>query len=399
MKRGALSALCAALTLIPISGRALEFLTATQFELPADSAIQEQTALYANDVQINGAAMDDLFLFAQSVSVAGRATDALWIIGGDARISGAVEGHLRALAQSIQIEGELQRDLTSASSNLRIATNAVIEGRVDAFAEQATLEGLFRGNVRIWASSITLAGTYGGNVRVSGRDIVILPGTRIAGDLVYSSSKELFLDRSVVLGGELVRQAASAAAPSGWKDYLQIFGIYAAKAASAMLAGLVFLSIFPRYVERSTRHLHTSMWRCLARGGAGLIGIPIASILLAISIIGIPLAAIALAMWGIFIYLAKIIVALHLGTLLVRSRGMLRFSQIAVVLLVGISLISLATALPEIGASVSVLVAILGFGALLSGLWQRTPPRHSHGASGKVRPNESSLQSNAERKE
>ncbi|MCO5043982.1 MAG: hypothetical protein M9963_02165 [Kiritimatiellae bacterium] len=382
-----------------LTGRAIELVTATQFELPPDAALEQQTALYATDATLNGAVLDDLFLLAQKAKITGPVSDALWILAGDATLSGVINGHVRTLAQSVLIEGELKRDLTSAGSSLRLATNAVVEGRVDALVEQATLEGEFRSDVRIWASSITLAGTYGGNVRLSGRDIVVLPGTRIAGDLIYSSPKEIFLDRSVVLGGKLSRHLPEAAAPSTWQDYLQLVILYAVKAASALLAGLALLALFPHLIERSVRNVQRSLWRCMGLGGVGLIGVPIVAVILALSIIGLPLAIMALALWGTLLYLGKVIIAIHIGTLLLRMHGTLRFSQITVILLLGIVIIYIATALPGIGASLALLIAILGFGALLSGLLQGRLSRRVHHGEVSHESDEPPLKSNGERKE
>lgn len=361
-------AILAALLVAPIGSPALDLLNSPQFVLPSNSVIETQTALYASDAQLDGVAQDDLFVLAQNVHIPGQLTEDAWLAGTAVDITGLIGGHLRAIAQSVHIEGTLDRDLTSVSSVLRLTTNAVVEGQVDAIAEQASLEGQFRGNVRLLASSATIAGTYGGNVRVIAQDIVVLPGTRIAGNLTYTSPKELFLDRSVVLGGELLRNTPDTETTPGWQDYLRAAALHSAKAASALLAGLALMALFPRYTGRATRHLQRSAWHCAAAGSASFMLIPIAAVLLAITLIGLPLALIAVAAWSAFLYLGKVIVALAIGGALLRSTGPKRFSQTAVILLLGLALLYAVTFLPFIGGTAALLIGILGLGALVLAL-------------------------------
>lgn len=358
----------AACLLAPITGRALDLVTATDFVLPTNSALEVQTALYASDAQVDGEALDDIFVFAQAIRIPGQTMEDAWLGGGSIHVSGTIGGHLRAIAQSVNIQGTVNQDITALASAFQIATNGIVEGRIDAMAEQASLEGQFHGDVRLIASSVTISGTYGGDVRVIGQDIVVMPGTRIAGNLTYTSPKELFLDRSVVLGGELVRAKAKSSEATTWRDTLQALGMQAAKAVSAFLVGLALIGLFPRYTRHAAQHLHRSVLRCAAIGSGVFLAIPVAALLLVITLVGIPLALILLAAYGILLYSGKVIVALIAGTLILRSHGAKNFAELSRILMVGLIAFYVISFIPAFGGTAGLLIGIVGMGALISAL-------------------------------
>lgn len=354
---------------------AIDFISATEFQLPEEATLEHQLVINAGEARIGGEALDDLFLIAQRAIINGRADGAVWLLGSELNVPGRINGHARAIAQTITIEGHLDRDLSAVASVVRVSTNAVVEGRLDAVAEQASLEGHFGGRVRLLARSATLGGTYAEDVRVIAEDIIVLPGTRIAGDLIYTSTKELFLDRSVLLGGELARRAPDAAPARDLRAHLQGAALHGAKAMAALLTGLCFLALFPRYAGRATRHLQRGPLRAGLVGLTGLVFIPLAALLALVTLVGLPIALIALAVWGSLLYLGKIIVALAVGAALLRRAGPQRFPQVALTLLAGLALLYTATFIPHIGGSLSLLIGILGLGGLLLALVSGDDPR------------------------
>ena len=79
------------------------------------------------------------------------------------------------------------------------------------------------------------------------------------------------------------------------------------------------------------------------------------------------------------LYAAKIVVALALGRALLRPRGDARRDELRA-LVVGLALVTLATALPRAGGPIWVLVACLGAGALAAWLARVAGAVRSSGA-------------------
>ena len=365
MKRLCNIALAAGLLTSPLRAGAIEWHSAEAFHLASNDTVAAQTLLYAASARIDGESLDDLFILAADTAFNGSAAADAWFLGNTIAIPGRIAGHTRALARTLTISGALDRDLTAIASIVRITTNVAVGGVVDLMAEQASLEGSFHGPVRLLARSVTLAGAYAETVRVIAEDIVVLPGTRIAGDLVYTSPKELFLDKSVLLGGALRRSAPTNQPEGTWQDQLQLFSMQSARALAAMLCGMALLAFFPRLTARAVRHVQRAPLRCALGGLAAIMLLPIAAFLMALTLVGIPLALLVAGLWLAGLYLSKIIVALWIGHLLLRRPGPHTFGRTALRLLVGLTVLYAVTLLPLIGGSLALLIGIYGFGALL----------------------------------
>lgn len=84
-----------------------------------------------------------------------------------------------------------------------------------------------------------------------------MPGTEIDGDLIYSSSEDIFLDKSVKLDGQLVRKTVDAF--SSWSTptptFTQIATVQSFFYVCAMLAALPFMALFPRFTGLAVRQL------------------------------------------------------------------------------------------------------------------------------------------------
>jgi hypothetical protein len=96
---------------------------------------------------------------------------------------------------------------------------------------------------------------------------------------------------------------------------------------------------------------------------ATLVGGPVLILVLAVTLVGLPLALVLLGLYLLGLYAAKIVVALALGRALLRPRGNPRRDALRA-LVVGLVLVTLATALPFVGGPIWVVVACLGAGAL-----------------------------------
>ncbi len=377
------TAVAALLLLAPLRAPAVEWVSAGAFHLETNNALTVQTLLHAASARMDGEALDDLFVLSADTALNGRAAGDVWVLGNTVALSGPVAGHARVVAQTLTVSGVLDQDLSAVASVARITTNAAIRGAVDLVAEQASLEGSFHGRARILARSATLAGTYADTVRVIADDIIVLPGTRIAGDLVYTSPRELFLDRSVLLGGELKRREAAAPPEKTWRDWIGIAAAQSARALAAMLCGVAFIALFPRLAGRSVRHLHRTPVRCALRGLAAALGLPLAAGLLALTLVGLPLALLLAGLWLAGLYLAKVAVGLWIGHLLFQRTGPRphAFGPTALRLLAGLATLYAVTLLPLIGGSLALLIGFSGFGALwfavLRGDDRRTPPAGS----------------------
>jgi len=117
--------------------------------------------------------------------------------------------------------------------------------------------------------------------------------------------------------------------------------------------------------------LLNSSLRSLSLGFLFLVCLPVAAVMLAITLLGVPLGLLTLLGWLVLLYLSKIFVALAVGEwLLARLRGG-RISAPLLSLATGLLLLTFVTLIPYAGFLIKIMIVSLGFGAFFITAYQR----------------------------
>ena len=326
--------------------------TTNALVLPAGAQIEEEALWAANSVDIQGATVRDLWLLATAA----------------VRFDGETGGDLRTFSASATIGGTVQGNLFAYANGLQLTTNSAVRGEVALFGADLICEGGVEGNARLFAKSATLGGRWGGDVRIFADEIRIAPGTRIAGDLVYTSSKPLVYDSSVAVGGTVKQRnvlppEAPLRARLARHGYLFL---------AALLVGMPFVGFFPMVAGGAVRKLRVAPWRTLLAGLATLLFGPFLIAFAFVTIVGIPLALMLAALYGALAYLSHVVIALWLGHALVRASGPQTFARVLSALAVGLFILYFAAAIPGLASSLAFPVVVLGSGALVLAFLQRS---------------------------
>jgi len=325
--------------------------------LPADATFAEEALCLAHRVDIQGTAKRDLWLLA----------------AGSVSFDGQSDGDLRVMAASVLLGGEARANLLVYATGLQLTSNSVVRGEAALFGNTVICEGQVEGNAWIFAQSITLGGKWGGNVRIHAQEIRIVPGTTIAGNLVYSAPKPLIYDSSVDIAGTVIQQRnllpesqpfslAAFRARAGFLGYLFL---------AALLAGMPFVGFFPSMAGRAVRQLGTSPWRVLLAGTVTVLLVPFLIAFIFVTLVGIPLALLLGALYLSLTYLSHIVIALWIGHKLLRTSGPQSFSRVLAALAVGLFVLYFTSALPGVAGFIAMPLIILGTGSLVLALLQR----------------------------
>ena len=334
--------------------------TTNALVVPAEERFAAEALLAAYHLDVQGAAARDLWLLA----------------AGSARHAGIASGDLRAFASAATFAGQVDGNLFAYAKGLQLATNAVVRGDAALFGTDLICEGAVGGNARLVARSLTLGGTWGGDVRIDATEIRVAPGTKIAGDLIYSAPKPLALDPSVSVGGE-VKTAPLLPRPE--TPVRARFALHGYLFLAALLVGLPFVGLCPLTAGGAVRHLRATPFKALIAGVAALFLGPFLVAFAFSTIVGIPLALLLAGIYAGLLYLAHVVVALALGHALLRTSGPQTFARVLSALALGLFLLYFAAALPGVAAFLVLPVLILGSGALTLAALQRPlvfPPPH-----------------------
>lgn len=353
--------------LITQSAGAIEFVQRDQFISGTAETLRDEAWISAQNITVSGEALDDLFMAGGTLDLRGNFKGDIWAAGDQVLAAGRFSDHVRLASRMAQISGALSGSLTAVGNTVKIEPSAVIAGNLLCLGENIISEGSVAGGVRIVAQKATLGGKIAGNVSVTAREIVVLPGTVIGGNLTYTAPKELVLSPSVMLGGKLNRTFETPPPRQLLKPDLFSHFVFA---FAAFLTGMVFCSVFPRYTASTFHLLRTSRGICLLTGSAALMLIPIIAFLLLFTLIGLPLSLLLFCFYFILLYLSKIVVSFWLGALLLRRKEISKRNR-AGALAAGLFIIYALTAFTAISLVVNILSMIYGLGALLLALFKK----------------------------
>ncbi len=344
------------------------------FELASGETLANETWLGAGRITLNGEARDDVFLLAGAdrtapassngvITLAGDCRDDVWALADRVEIGGRAGGHVRAAARTVRVTGEIGKGALLMGSAVSLAPESHLAGTARLIGENLVAEGCVEGRLTLLGNKVTLSGSFSNDVRVTAQDVVVLPGTRIGGDLVYTAPSELILDKGVSLGGRLVRQPAPAAPANAWSSlFVKVW-----LGLAALLAGIVLFRLFPRFALAAADRLRYSFWKCLLTGFVILALTPLLCLAGLVSFVGLPLALLLAMAALILVYLSKLVVAVFLGRFGRRTSAW--FWPMAV----GLALLTVGTSAGALGAAIWMLTACAGTGSLALAMATRPP--------------------------
>jgi cytoskeletal protein CcmA (bactofilin family) len=351
---------------IPVS--AADFLTTSAYRVAAGQTLADEQWILADTAETEGLFKNDLFIACGTELVLnGTYEGNIWgAVRGDTVLGGRCARNTRLAGRSVRIDGTIDGNLMVIAETIIITTNAVIGGNVDLLGTSVIQEGLIRGDASITAARvITLGGTVGGHAGVYAPDILFSRDAAVDGDLLYTANKEVIPPDGAV-GGKLER-VMPPRPPVFSVDRLFIQAMWF---VAAFLAGVPFIAFFPMTTAMASQLAKKAPWKCLLLGFLAAGVLPVAGILCLSSVIGLPLGALLLASWGIMLYLSRIIVALVLGTHILRTANA-SIGRVLLAVAVGLAIIYFAALIPVIGLPIQIVVVWMGMGALILALLQK----------------------------
>lgn len=359
---------CAAgVLMLSLNAPAIDFVQTNRFVVAETNTLAHETWVSAQTVQVNGSTSNDLFATAPEMELNGTFYGDVWGMGDGITATGIFRNSARLLSRTVQVQGTHYGPVIAAGNTVKIDRTAMLYNDLFGLGENIILEGSVSGDVRVLAQRVTLGGQFKKDVFVAAQEIVVLPGTIINGSLTYSAPDELVLPSSVVLNGELARTLRPAVHPRLLKENL---GTHFMFALAALVTGLAFSSLFPSYTATAMQGMRETRGFCLLAGFAGLVVLPMTSFFIFLTLVGIPLSILILLLYLILLYLSKIIVALWIGSAILRKDAFNKRNTVAPLAL-GLLVIYALTSIAAAEMLINIAITILGLGALLIALFKK----------------------------
>jgi cytoskeletal protein CcmA (bactofilin family) len=309
-------------------------------------------------LEIAGTIKGDLLAFGDAVTISGTVEGNVIVFARRVEISGNVGGSVVGAAQTLNVTGRVARNLVAAGTNVNLGKSAEIGGNAITAGSETVIEGKTARDLITGAGVMDLRGEVGRNVKFAGGQVSLSGTSRVGGDLDARVGKEenVSIATGAVIGGNK-NIALNQRAPRQSRFLTVRFYVWQiVRILAAFVTGLILFKLIPALVP--TRIVSGMDW--LKAGGIGfitLVTVPVAFIVLAVTVIGLPIAILSLALWGAGLYFAKIVVAEFIGRSMMQTRS-------AMSLLAGLVVVVVAVNLPWIGTLISFLLLLLGLGAI-----------------------------------
>lgn len=357
-----------------------------------------------DNVRISQPVNEDIYVFGGTISIDAPVFGDIWCAGGTVTISDTVQGDVvvaggtvylrgmvleavRAAGGTLIISGNIGGDLIVAGGTVTIEPNVVIGkslavsggnvvvgGTVQGFAKAAagkmTLNGRIDQYLEFTGEELNLNGNVGGTSTIVAKRVNVQDRAALNGNVTYWTALG-----EVDFGRALKDGATAVFDPTLQKRYdrpdYKFLGFASFLAALWYLLAMFVLIwigkwLFSAMWENAATRAKQDFIGSLGYGFVYFAVVPIAVVLLCVTLIGIPVGIILLFIYLLLLALANVITALVATYWLMQKRGYVWSSfQVVLVALGLLVVLKMLGFIPVIGWLVKMAAIFTAFGALL----------------------------------
>ena len=336
-------------------------------------SISDDLYVAGGTIEVSGQIDGDVVAAGGTITLSGPVSGGILAAGGTVSIRGATGRTIRAAAGNLTVGGRIDADAVLAGGNVTVEQAAEIGRDLVAVGSSVQVTGTVRRDARLTGGTVTIGGGIEGNVEAHADRIIVLPTARIAGTLRYSADQPI----EVQVGAQVTGEVTRVDRPSGYRTMVNPAARFRFRFASRVLEavwllaiGLVLAAITPRGVQAVAERVWTRFGLSLLAGFILVVAVPVAAVLLLVTIVGIPLALVVMLLYVATLYPGQIFASTWLGNALLGGLGRSgrTISPYAAVT-VGVVVFVVLVAIPFVGWVFRLLALFTGFGALWASIW------------------------------
>lgn len=332
-----------------------------------------------DSVALNEVVRENMYAAGGALNIAGTVEGDLYVAGGTVNIMGTVTGDVVVVGGTLIITGRVGQDLRVGGGNVTIG--GTIGGELAAGGGQMNiLPGTtVAGGAYLGAGTINMNGSVGKNLVIGGGEIILGPELKVNGNFDYYSQKEAKIDAGASIKGttnfhkQEVRQAGfQRKAPFvALMTFWGIVGLF-----SAFLLSYLLFYLWRDESKEMVGAAFESPLKELGRGFVTLFIIPIAAIILMITVIGLPLGFLAIICFAALLILGAAAAGLLWAALIAKYVFKRKETELSWWLIaIAVVVMALIKIIPFIGWLIGFLVFLVGFGVLSNMLYKKLSPR------------------------
>jgi len=339
--------------------------------VPASETVDDSLLAVGKTVRVEGVINGDLLAFGETVEVLGTVKGDLLSFAKRTVVSGSVEGDIFSCAQSLDLDGQLGHSIYGWAQSLRLGRQSHVGDGMVVGAGDVILEGEVKRSVTIFSGNADVSGSVGRELTMAGGSLTVTDTARVGGNLIarVHQVKDVHVaDGAAIAGKRDIQVRVRKSQFTRPRFYFH----QAVWLAAAMLVGWLGLLLFPAFFQTTTQAVGSG-WRSLGLGVGVLAGVPLAVVVIAITLVGIPISLMLLAVYLGAIYLAKVWVGAFLGRIVLKPAGGTKGDWL-LGLLVGLLILTIVGFIPYLGGLIRLGVVCLGLGAFAAQLYRAARP-------------------------
>ena len=303
------------LVLLPLAASAAQFRADEQTSLGSGETIQGNLYMAGGNVSSAGTVRGDLVTAGGNLIVSGPIANDLLIAGGSVTVTGDIGGDARVAGGNITVQGKVAGDVIVGGGQVNIA-GAGVGGDVLIGGGSIVITAPVNGNIKIGGGQVTIDAPIKGNVEIKAEKVTLGSQAVITGNFTYTASEQAKTEAGAVVQGKTTFTKYERAEASGAAIAAFFTLALLVKFLMILVGAFAFLWIFPRYMRELVTDFATDPVSNLGRGFITFIVMPIASILLFITIIGLPLGMLGFLGFIAFVIFAALVSPIVVGALI-----------------------------------------------------------------------------------
>ena len=332
-----------------------------------DAESEDIYAESGSDIESERDVDHSFFVAGNDVKSSGNISGIHFLAGNLVDFTGSAEYGAFA-GNSLKVNGSIKKDLFIAGSAIELGEDALIGRDLYAAATTVLIKANLAGNAFVGGSRIVLENvTIDGDLNVRASDIVIKGKSSIAGTFKYNDSARITGLENLSTGDVITYTAPTNEISFGESVTSKIVFLL-----GRLLVTIVFVAIASKFSKRLLEEFSAkNCWKDLALGLGLLIGVPLASIFIMITVIGLPLGLVGLVIYGLFVYFASSVTGGVIGNLVATKVFKKENMHIFLKFAIGIILVELMGLIPYIGSLASGISLCFGFGYLVHKIFRQ----------------------------
>jgi hypothetical protein len=360
--------------ILPFGARAFSIQSGETVFLAAGEVITETLLTSGERVEIKAPVNGDVFVVGGKVIISGEVLGDVIAAGGEVLVSGKVAGDVRVAGGNVTLAGIIEKSVTVFGGDVTLTEKSEVGWSVMAFGGNVEFLGKVGRDVLGAGGNLVVGGEIGGDVKLNqGEDegaISLQPSALVGGNFEYTALEEADIQAGAQILGETI-YTRGGKAPGATLHFAKALGFTyiffkMISLFGLLVVGLVLVSLFKKGFVEVAEKMIVKPWSSLGRGLAWFIIVPIAAVLLFITIIGIPLSLLGLVLYFVSLYLARIFAGVTIGHWVLHALGKKK-RKISVIwaMIFGTVLIFAISLIPIVGWFINLVTMLWAFGALI----------------------------------